>query len=108
MLRPEECSRAHNVWDTLVVTNIDSLGRFICEAVTIIADLAERDINVCVLNSALDTSKPTDKVAVGIMTALAEWERDLLIKRTKMGVVNACTEGGVGDFLKALTDDEAC
>lgn len=90
-----------------MVTIIDSLGRFIREAVTIIADLAERDINVHALNPALDTSKPTGKVAVSIMTALAEWERDLLIKRIKTDVVNACTEGRVGGFPKTLTNNEA-
>ena len=43
--------------DTLVVTSLDRLGRSVRESVTTIADLAERGINVRVLDPALDTSK---------------------------------------------------
>ena len=50
---------------TLVVTRLDRLGRNLHETVTTIADLAERDINVQVLDPALDTSRPADKVVVG-------------------------------------------
>src|SRR5699024_10530997 len=44
--------------DTLVVTRLDRLGRSLAETVNTIADLAERDINVKVLEPALDTSRP--------------------------------------------------
>lgn len=92
--------------DTLVVTRLDRLGRSVRETVTTIADLAERDINVRVLESALDTSKPTDKVVVNVMASLAEWERDLLIARTKEGVAHARAQGRVGGRPKALTADQ--
>ena len=92
--------------DTLVVASLDRLGRSVRESVTTIADLAERDINVRVLDPALDTSKPTDKVVVNVMSALAEWERDLLITRTKEGVAHARAHGRVGGRPKALTDYE--
>jgi DNA invertase len=82
--------------DTLVVTRLDRLGRSLRETVTTIADLAERDINVRVLEPALDTSKPTDKVVVNVMASLAEWERDLLIARTKEGVAHVRVQGRVG------------
>lgn len=92
--------------DTLVVTRLDRLGRSVRETVTTIADLAERDINVRVLEPALDTSKPTDKVVVNVMASLAEWERDLLIARTKEGVAHARAQGRVGGRPKALTADQ--
>lgn len=82
--------------DTLVVTRLDRLGRSLRETVTTIADLAERDINVRVLEPALDTSKPTDKVVVNVMASLAEWERDLLIARMKEGVAHVRVQGRVG------------
>lgn len=92
--------------DTLVVTRLDRLGRSVRETVTTIADLAERDINVRVLEPALDTSKPTDKVVVNVMASLAEWERDLLIARTKEGVAHARAQGRVGGRPKALTAEQ--
>lgn len=67
--------------DTFVVTYLDRLGRNLYETVTTVADLAERDINVQVLDPALDTSRPADKVVVNVMANLAEWERELLVER---------------------------
>ena len=79
--------------DTLVVTRLDRLGRNLYETVTTIADLAEREINVQVLDPALDTSRPADKVVVNVMASLAEWERDLLVQRTREGVAHARAQG---------------
>src|SRR5699024_8133206 len=56
--------------DTLVVTRLDRLGRNLAETVNTIADLAERGINVKVLEPALDTSRPADKVVVNVMASL--------------------------------------
>jgi len=81
--------------DTLVVTRLNRLGRNLAETVNTIADLAERDINVRVLEPALDTSRPADKVVVNVMASLAEWERDLLVQRTREGVAHARAEGRV-------------
>ena len=81
--------------DTLVVTRLDRLGRSLADTVNTIADLAERDINVKVLEPALDTSKPTDKVVINVMASLAEWERDLLVQRTREGVAHARAQGRV-------------
>lgn len=58
--------------DTLVLTRLDRLGRNLHETVTTIADLAKRDINVQVLDPALDTSRSADKVVVKVMASLAE------------------------------------
>lgn len=92
--------------DTLVVTRLDRLGRSLVEVVTTIADLAERDINVRVLEPALDTGRPADKVIINVMAALAEWERDLLIQRTKEGVAHARANGRVGGRKPKLTPDQ--
>lgn len=81
--------------DTLVVTRLDRLGRSLAETVSTIAELAERGINVKVLEPALDTSKPTDKVVINVMASLAEWERDLLVQRTREGVAHARAQGRV-------------
>lgn len=93
--------------DTLVVTRLDRLGRNLHETVTTIADLAERDINVQVLDPALDTSRPADKVVVNVMASLAEWERELLIERTREGVAHARSQGRVAGPKPKLTDEQA-
>lgn len=92
--------------DTLVVTRLDRLGRHLVETVTTIADLAERGINVRVLEPALDTSRAADKVVVNVMASLAEWERDLLVQRTREGVAHARAEGRVAGPKPKLTLDQ--
>lgn len=72
-----------------MVTRLDRLGRDMFETVTTIADHAEREINVQVLDPTLDTSRPADKVVVHVMASLAEWERELLVERTREGVAHA-------------------
>lgn len=93
--------------DTLVVTRLDRLGRSLADTVNTIADLAERDINVKVLEPALDTSKPTDKVVINVMASLAEWERDLLVQRTREGVAHARAQGRVAGPKPKLSAEQA-
>lgn len=92
--------------DTLVVTRLDRLGRNMVETATTISDLADRDINVRVLEPALDTSHPADKVVVNIMASLAEWERDLLVQRTREGVAYARSQGRVAGPKPKLNSEQ--
>lgn len=93
--------------DTLVVTRLDRLGRNLAETVNTIAELAKRDINVKVLEPALDTSRPTDKVVINVMASLAEWEHDLLIQRTRDGVAHARAKGRVAGPKPKLDSEQA-
>lgn len=93
--------------DTLVVTRLDRLGRSLADTVNTIAQLTERDINVKVLEPALDTSKPTDKVVINVMASLAEWERDLLVQRTREGVAHARAQGRVAGPKPKLNAEQA-
>lgn len=92
--------------DTLVVTRLDRLGRNLHETVTTIADLAERNINVQVLDPALDTNRPQDKVVLNIMASLAEWERELLAQRTREGVAHARAQGRVAGPKPKLNEEQ--
>lgn len=93
--------------DTLVATRLDRLGRNLVETVTTISDLAERGINVRVLEPSLDTSRPADKVVVNVMASLAEWERDLLVERTREGVAHARAQGRVAGPKFKINDEQA-
>lgn len=92
--------------DTLVVTRLDRLGRNVRETILTIADLGDRGMNVRVLEPSLDTAQPTHKVLITIMSALAEWERDLLIARTREGVAHARAEGRVAGPKPKLSPEQ--
>lgn len=58
------------------------------------------------LEPTLDTSKPADKVVVNVMVSLAEWERELLVERTREGVAHARAQGRVAGPKPKLTDEQ--
>lgn len=92
--------------DTLIATRLDRLGRNVHETITTIANLGKRGMNVRVLEPKLDTSDPMNKVVITIMSALAEWERDLLVARTREGVAYARSEGRVAGPKPKLSTEQ--
>lgn len=81
--------------DVLVVTRLDRLGRTALDTLRTIEKLAQQDVAVIVLKPELDTRTKEGKLMVTFMSGLAEFERDLLIERTKEGVAHARAEGRV-------------
>lgn len=59
-----------------------------------------------VLEPALDTSRPADKVVINVMASLAEWERDLLVQRTREGVAHARAQGRVAEPKPKLDSEQ--
>ena len=92
--------------DVLVVTRLDRLGRTALDTLRTINDLDERGIPVIMLDPALDTRTKEGKLMVTIMSGLAEWERDLLIERTKEGMAHARSQGRVPGPKLKLNDEK--
>lgn len=92
--------------DVLVVTRLDRLGRTALDTLRTINDLDERGVPVIMLDPALDTRTKEGKLMVTIMSGLAEWERDLLIERTKEGMAHARSQGRVPGPKPKLNDEQ--
>jgi DNA invertase Pin-like site-specific DNA recombinase len=85
--------------DTLVVWKLDRLGRDLRHLVNTVHDLSVRGIGFKVLTghgATIDTTSPSGKLVFGIFAALAEFERELIIERTKAGLAAARVRGRVG------------
>lgn len=93
--------------DTLVVTHLGRLGRNLAEAVSTIADLAERVVNVKALEPALDTSRPADKVVINVMVRFAAWQRDLHVQRTREGLAHARAQGRIAGPKPKMSTEQA-
>jgi DNA invertase Pin-like site-specific DNA recombinase len=72
--------------DTVVVWNLDRLGRSLRHLVDTVTGLAERGIGFCSLREAIDTTTPGGKLVFHVFAALAEFERDLIRERTSAGL----------------------
>jgi putative DNA-invertase from lambdoid prophage Rac len=82
--------------ETLVVSQLDRLGRDAHDVGGTIRLLASRGIKVIVLQlGALDLTSPAGKMMLTMLAAVAELERDLLVERTQAGLARAKQQGKV-------------
>lgn len=80
--------------DVLVVTKLDRLGRNAMDVRSTVEGLAARGIRIhCLALGGVDLTSPAGKMTMQVISAVAEFERDLLIERTHAGLERAKAEG---------------
>jgi putative DNA-invertase from lambdoid prophage Rac len=80
--------------DVLVVTKLDRLGRNAMDVRATVEALAGMGVRVhCLALGGMDLTSPAGKMTMGVIAAVAEFERDLLIERTQAGLARAKAEG---------------
>ena len=80
--------------ETLVVSKLDRLGRDAIDVLSTVKYLAERNIQVIVLQlGKTDLTSAAGKLLLTMLIAVAAMERDLLIERTQSGLARAKAEG---------------
>jgi putative DNA-invertase from lambdoid prophage Rac len=90
--------------DVLIVTKLDRLGRNAMDVRSTVERLAIDDVRVhCLALGGVDLTSAAGKMTMGVLIAVAEFERDLLIERTHAGIVRARAEGTVMGRPPALT-----
>jgi DNA invertase Pin-like site-specific DNA recombinase len=93
------CLKALRTGDTLIVWKLDRLGRDLRHLVNTVHDLTAQGIGFKVLTghgAAIDTTTPAGKLVFGIFAALAEFERELMVERTRAGLASARARGRTG------------
>ncbi|MFS0712203.1 recombinase family protein [Brevundimonas sp. 2P06AA] len=79
--------------DTLVVWKLDRLGRTVQHLINLVHDLGERGIEFVSLSENIDTTTAGGRLVFHMMGALAEFERSLIVERTKAGMASARSRG---------------
>jgi len=82
----DKCLARLHHGDTLVVTKLDRIGRSLINLVDVMTLLAQRGVNLKVLDQDIDTSTANGKLIFHIMAALAEWEATMTAERTIEGL----------------------
>lgn len=76
--------------DILIVTKLDRLGRNAIDVRSTVESLALRGVRVhCLALGGVDLTSSAGKMTMQVISAVAEFERDLLIERTQAGLVRA-------------------
>ncbi|NVN06749.1 recombinase family protein [Asaia spathodeae] len=106
MARPgwKDCWRDIREKDILVVHSIDRLGRDLVEVVQTVKALHDRGADLKVLTMDLDTRTPTGRQIFAVVAAMAQWERELIVERTRNGLAAARARGKKGGRKPILTD----
>lgn len=80
--------------DVLIVTKLDRLGRDAMDVRKTVGQLAALNIRVhCLALGGVDLTSPAGKMTMQVISAVAEFERDLLIERTHSGIIRARAAG---------------
>ncbi len=91
--------------DTVVVYDIDRLGRTMVELVLVVDDWNERGIGFkSVSQPLIDTTTEHGEFIFKLFALLAELERKKLIRRTKAGLAAARARGRTGGRPKGLSN----
>ena len=90
--------------DVLIVTKLDRLGRNAMDVRATVETHARGGVKVhCLALGGVDLTSAAGKMTMGVITAVAEFERDLLIERTQSGLKRAKAEGETLGRPAALT-----
>ncbi len=82
--------------DTLKVTKLDRLARSTPHLLEIVDLLETKGVHLQILDfggGAVDTKTPTGKLMLTMFGAMAQWERELMIERQKIGIQKAKEAG---------------
>ncbi|WP_208281744.1 recombinase family protein [Massilia oculi] len=93
--------------DVLVVTKLDRLGRNAMDVRATVERLEAVGVRVhCMALGGADLTSPAGKMTMQVISAVAEFERDLLIERTNAGLNRAKAEGKTLGRKQVLSTDQ--
>ena len=82
--------------DKLVVTKLDRLARSVKHLGEIVETINKAEASLVILDmggTAIDTSNPTGKLILNVMSSVAQFEREMMLERQREGIAKAKAEG---------------
>ena len=90
--------------DTVVIESLSRLGRSTKDLIELTELLQSKGVQLVSLKESIDTSTPTGKLLFTLMSALAQFERDVIADRTREGLKAARARGRLGGRPKVNQD----
>lgn len=92
--------------DTILCWKLDRWGRSVQHLVNSLRELADLGVRFVCPTQGIDTdhSNPAGKLMLHMLAAFAEFERDLIVERTKVGMDRARKNGAVIGRPRAIFD----
>ena len=90
--------------DTVVVESLSRLGRSTKDLIWLMETFNSKGVNLVSLKESIDTTTSTGKLLFTLMSAIAQFERDVIADRTREGLNSARARGRNGG--RPRTDSE--
>lgn len=82
--------------DTVVVESLTRLGRSTKDLIELVEYFNSFGVNLISLKENLDSTTATGKAMIGMLSVMAQFERDLIAERTREGLKSARARGRFG------------
>jgi DNA invertase Pin-like site-specific DNA recombinase len=79
--------------DHVIVWKLDRIGRSIKDLLEIMEQLKTAGVDFISMHNQIDTTTPTGRFTFNLFAALAEFEREMIVERTKAGLAAARARG---------------
>ena len=80
-------------FDVVIAWDVSRFGRSLKEFVSFLADMDDKGIAVVAVKNGLDTSSSTGKMMMKMIGVMEEWNREMLVERTKSGLARTRANG---------------
>ena len=80
-------------FDVVIAWDVSRWGRSLKEFITFLADMDDKDIGVVAVKNGLDTSSSSGRLMMKMISVFEEWNREILIERTKAGLARTQANG---------------
>jgi len=90
--------------DTVVIESLSRLGRSTRDLIELTEVFHIKGVNLVSLKEAIDTNTSTGKLLFTLMSAIAQFERDVISDRTREALISARARGKIGGRPKTNMD----
>lgn len=99
----DELRRHMRAGDVVVAVKLDRIGRSTSNLLDVANELRAAGVDLRILGTPIDTTTPTGTLLFTMLSAVAQFERDLIRERTLDGLAAARARGRTGGRPPALT-----
>ena len=82
--------------DTIVIESLSRLGRSVKNLAELMELFNDKNVRLISLKETIDTTSSTGRLLFTILSSLAQFERDVLVERTREGLNAAIARGRTG------------